>query len=296
MPEMDGLEATRAIRALPGGGRVPIIAMTAAAMEEDRQACLAAGMSDHVSKPIAPAEILAVLAKWVGAGPASPGVGRPRRRPACRRQTRFRLCRPRCPDSTSTGTRCGSAPTAPPRRRCSRGSPPTSPRRRQRWRGCRRRRPRRPRRGSRTASRAPPAPSARSRRQRRPPGWKRTCAAATRRQSLPAFIVSLHSAWTPSSPACARAAGGPSGYRAGIAAPLSAGAVAPGTDRSTTTTSSRRAPRRCLQTTRPALGAARLADSLRAGVQQPRLRAGTPDPHGNLQPAVTFDLKGRSHG
>ncbi len=65
MPAMDGLEATRAIRALPAGGELPIIAMTAAAMEEDRRACLAAGMSDHVSKPIAPAQILAVLAKWV---------------------------------------------------------------------------------------------------------------------------------------------------------------------------------------------------------------------------------------
>ncbi len=65
MPEMDGLEATRAIRALPAGGDVPIIAMTAAAMDEDRRACLAAGMSDHVSKPIAPAQVLAVLAKWV---------------------------------------------------------------------------------------------------------------------------------------------------------------------------------------------------------------------------------------
>jgi two-component system, sensor histidine kinase and response regulator len=85
MPEMNGLEATRAIRALPGGASVPIIAMTAAAMEEDRRASLAAGMSDHVSKPIAPAEVLAVLAKWVGADAvhslpdrrAAAGVARP---------------------------------------------------------------------------------------------------------------------------------------------------------------------------------------------------------------------------
>jgi signal transduction histidine kinase/CheY-like chemotaxis protein/HPt (histidine-containing phosphotransfer) domain-containing protein len=68
MPEMDGLDATRAIRRHPWGREVPIIAMTAAAMNEDRQACLAAGMTDHVSKPIAPTELLAVLAKWAGTG------------------------------------------------------------------------------------------------------------------------------------------------------------------------------------------------------------------------------------
>lgn len=65
MPEMDGLEATRHIRRLPGAANLPIIAMTAAAMPEDKQACADAGMNDHVSKPIVPAELLATLVKWV---------------------------------------------------------------------------------------------------------------------------------------------------------------------------------------------------------------------------------------
>ena len=53
MPGMDGIEATQAIRALDDArSAVPIIAMTANAFEEDRRACLAAGMDDYVAKPI----------------------------------------------------------------------------------------------------------------------------------------------------------------------------------------------------------------------------------------------------
>jgi two-component system sensor histidine kinase/response regulator len=58
MPEMDGLSATRAIRADSGIAHLPIIAMTANAMEADRQACTDAGMDDFISKPFKPKELL----------------------------------------------------------------------------------------------------------------------------------------------------------------------------------------------------------------------------------------------
>ncbi|QDQ25548.1 response regulator [Chitinimonas arctica] len=63
MPEMDGLAATRAIRALEGDIHLPIIAMTANALPEDRERCLAAGMDDFLSKPISLAKLRAVLAR-----------------------------------------------------------------------------------------------------------------------------------------------------------------------------------------------------------------------------------------
>jgi len=67
MPVMDGLEATRAIRAreLPGQ-RIPIVAMTANAMETDRQLCLDTGMDDYLSKPFKFAELQAILEKAIG--------------------------------------------------------------------------------------------------------------------------------------------------------------------------------------------------------------------------------------
>ncbi|MFL6630836.1 MAG: response regulator [Massilia sp.] len=65
MHEMDGYTTTRAIRALPGCAGVPVVAMTAHAMAGDREKSLAAGMHDHVVKPIDPDLLLRTLVKWI---------------------------------------------------------------------------------------------------------------------------------------------------------------------------------------------------------------------------------------
>jgi CheY-like chemotaxis protein len=70
MPVLDGLEATRRIRAAVGGA-VPVIAMTANAFGEDRQACLGAGMNDHLPKPADPDALFAMLLRWL---PLPPGA------------------------------------------------------------------------------------------------------------------------------------------------------------------------------------------------------------------------------
>jgi len=66
MPEMDGYEATQAIRAVPGLADLPIIAMTANAMKGDLEKCLEAGMNAHLSKPVNTQEVLRTLARWTG--------------------------------------------------------------------------------------------------------------------------------------------------------------------------------------------------------------------------------------
>jgi len=72
MPEMDGYEATRRIRANPEFASVPVIAMTANAMEQDRQLALSAGMVDHVAKPIDPSELFHKLVRYITPNPAKP--------------------------------------------------------------------------------------------------------------------------------------------------------------------------------------------------------------------------------
>ena len=74
MPEMDGFEATQLIREDRRFQRLPIIAMTAHAMVEERAKCLASGMNDHVAKPIDPDLLFAALAKWIRPPESLPAV------------------------------------------------------------------------------------------------------------------------------------------------------------------------------------------------------------------------------
>ncbi|MFV5216007.1 ATP-binding protein [Azonexus caeni] len=68
MPRLDGLQATQAIRRLPGHARTPIIAMTANAFAEDRVRCLAAGMDDFLAKPVVPERLAEMLLRHLTGG------------------------------------------------------------------------------------------------------------------------------------------------------------------------------------------------------------------------------------
>ena len=65
MPQMDGLEATVAIRALPGRHAMPVLAITASAFDEDRRRCMDAGMNDIIVKPFEPKRLFETVLKWL---------------------------------------------------------------------------------------------------------------------------------------------------------------------------------------------------------------------------------------
>jgi CheY-like chemotaxis protein len=65
MPEMDGLDTTRAIRRISRFRDLPIIAVTAKAMKGDRERCIEAGAWDYLSKPVDPDELLSMMRGWL---------------------------------------------------------------------------------------------------------------------------------------------------------------------------------------------------------------------------------------
>jgi len=80
MPGIDGYETTRRLRAREaarGGRRTPVVAMTAAALDDERQRALDAGLDDYLTKPVTGARIAAVIERWVTGGPGAPAIPEP---------------------------------------------------------------------------------------------------------------------------------------------------------------------------------------------------------------------------
>ena len=103
MPEMDGLDATRAIRKIADLQQPRVVAMTANAMQGDREMCMAAGMDDYVSKPIRVQELVEALLTVARAlRPWPPIPSSPRRRPRGRRND-LRLARKTVCEATCQG-------------------------------------------------------------------------------------------------------------------------------------------------------------------------------------------------
>ena len=65
MPEMDGFTAMRAIRERPDWRRLPIIALTAKAMKDDQEKCMAAGANDYIAKPLDVEKLLSLIRVWM---------------------------------------------------------------------------------------------------------------------------------------------------------------------------------------------------------------------------------------
>jgi CheY-like chemotaxis protein len=68
MPQMDGYETIKAVRAMPTLDSLPIIAVTAKAMQGDREKSIEAGASDYITKPVDPDKLLSLVSGWLSVG------------------------------------------------------------------------------------------------------------------------------------------------------------------------------------------------------------------------------------